>query len=234
MFPLISKFDVFSCFAKFHSYIERQFPYKLKVLHSDNGTEYINHNFHDYCAKFGIIHQTFCPYTPEQNSVSEHKHRYLIETTRSLLHHASVPPKYWVEALSIVTYLINRLPSLTIKNLSPFETLVCMAPDYTLLKVFGCMCFPWLCLYTSSKLSPQSQPCCFLGYCPYSKGYRCLNMSSHKIYISCHVTLIEYEFPFTKLTSSTTSPSLHFRDVFYSYPTTSSPPVTSPNSLTPH
>lgn len=79
------------------------------------------------------------------------------------------------------------------------------------------MCFPWLKPYSSSKLEPRSHPCCFLGYCPHSKGYRCLDMSSSKVYISRHVTFLESEFPFatSPIPPSSSQNTLHFRELFY-------------------
>jgi hypothetical protein len=37
------------------------------------------------------------------------------------------------------------------------------------------------------KLAPCSSPCIFLGYSPDHKGYRCLDLLTHRIIISRHV-----------------------------------------------
>lgn len=39
----------------------------------------------------GIVHQVSCPYTLEQNGVSERKNRHIRETIVTLLQHASLP-----------------------------------------------------------------------------------------------------------------------------------------------
>jgi transposase InsO family protein len=46
---------------------------KIKVFRSDNGTEFINQNFSKLCKEKGILHQTSCVYTPQQNNVAERK-----------------------------------------------------------------------------------------------------------------------------------------------------------------
>lgn len=56
----------------------------------------------------------------------------------TLLAHASIPLKFWDEAFLTAVFLINRLPSKTINNESPFERLHGVAPDYSFLHTFGC------------------------------------------------------------------------------------------------
>jgi len=45
-------------------------------------------------------------------------------------------------------------------------------------------------------LSPRSAACVFLGYPPFQKGYRCLDLSTRKIIISRHIVFDETHFPF--------------------------------------
>lgn len=47
---------------------------------------------------------------------------------------------------------------------TPYNILFNQEPNYTKLKTFGCLCFPWLKPYTNNKLEPRSEPCLFLGY----------------------------------------------------------------------
>ena len=42
---------------------------------SDRDGEFINHNFKNFCLENGIHHQSYCPYTPQQNGIAERKHR---------------------------------------------------------------------------------------------------------------------------------------------------------------
>ena len=114
---------MFDCFYEFLCLIETQFNVKLKIFRSDNGTEFINRKFSNLFREKGIIHQTTCINTPEQNGVSERKNRHLLEMTRSLLFQNNVPKIYWSDAVLCATHLINRIPSVNLENKSPLEIL---------------------------------------------------------------------------------------------------------------
>ncbi|KXJ79375.1 hypothetical protein RP20_CCG001137 [Aedes albopictus] len=59
----------------------------------------------------GIIHQTTCPYTPQQNGVAERMNRTLVEKARCMLNDSKLPKKFWAEAVSTAAYLVNRSPA---------------------------------------------------------------------------------------------------------------------------
>ena len=52
--------------------VENQLNKKIKVLRSDQGSEYES-SFVDFCAQHGIIHETTTPYSPQSNGVAERK-----------------------------------------------------------------------------------------------------------------------------------------------------------------
>ena len=80
------------------------------------------------------------PHMHQQNGVVERKHCHLMETDLALLYHAQIPLQYWEDAFQTACYMINRLPTSTIQNLSSYEKLFTQAPDYNFLSVFGCAC----------------------------------------------------------------------------------------------
>lgn len=113
-----------------------------------------------------------------------------------LLAQSHLPQKFWVEAFTTATFLINRLPLHHLGNVSPYEKLFTKVPDYRFLKTFGCTCFPHLVPYNKHKLMPKSIPCVFIGYDNNYKGYRCLDVASGKVYISRNVQFDELTFPY--------------------------------------
>ena len=73
------KFEVFDVFFKYYNMIVTQLHAKPKILHSDNGGEYISIAMKQFFLDHGLIHQTSCPDTPQQNGVAEHQNRTLLE-----------------------------------------------------------------------------------------------------------------------------------------------------------
>jgi transposase InsO family protein len=158
-FPLRHKSDVHEHIVQFIAYAHTQFSYPVRCFQADNGTEFLNNATATFLAGRDILLRTSCPYTSAQNGKAERMLRALNNTVRTLLIHAAMPPSYWVEALSTAVFLINRRPSSSIDNGIPYHRLYHKMPDYSLLRVFGCLCYPNLSATTPHKLSPRSTAC---------------------------------------------------------------------------
>lgn len=100
------------------------------------------------------------------------------------------------EAISIATYLINRLPTPILQNFTPYDKLHTIKLDYSFFKSFGCLCYPHLRAYTTNKLMSKSKRCIFLRYSSSHLGYCCLSLTTSKLFISCDVIFYEHIFPF--------------------------------------
>ena len=195
LYPLKLKSDVHQSFIDFQHRVERQFNLKIKSFQSDWGGGGEFQALTKHFKEQGIIHRISCPHSPAQNGTTERKHRHIVETTLSLMHHASLPHQFWDEAVCTSVYLINCLPTPNLDKKSPFYLVHHQEPDYKLLKSFGCACYPCLHSYTISKLDTRSERCIFLGYSAFHHGYRCLSLTSGRIYISRDVIFQEHVYP---------------------------------------
>ncbi|RVW17904.1 Retrovirus-related Pol polyprotein from transposon RE1 [Vitis vinifera] len=202
LYPLKRKSDTHDVFVRFKALVEKFFNRPIITLYSDNGGEY--QALSSFLTINGVSHLTSPPHTPEHNGYSKRRHRHIVETGLSLLTHASMPLSYWPFAFSTAVYLINRLPTPTLNHLSPYFKLFGTFPNYSKLRSFGCLCYPWLRPYTSHKLESRSSPCVFVGYSPTQSAYLCLDTSTARLYTSRHVRFVESIFPF--VTSHTSLP----------------------------
>ncbi|XP_049398958.1 uncharacterized protein LOC125862879 [Solanum stenotomum] len=121
LFLLKHKSVVCVSLKEFLLFIKTQFGRSVKVLMSDNGTEFVNSVCDAMFKEMGIIHQRSCPYTPQQNGVAERKHRHLLEVTRAIRFQASIPLRYCGQCVLAAAYLINRLPSSVLNYATPYE-----------------------------------------------------------------------------------------------------------------
>lgn len=85
-----------------------------------------------------------------------------------------------------------------LNNQSPFEKAYNKKPNYGFMHIFRCACWPNLRPYNRHKIDFLSKTCFFAGYSLSHQGYKCLDLSIGKIYVSWHVVFDESSFLYTK------------------------------------
>lgn len=191
VYLLKSKGDAVDKFVDFKNCAENQMNKKLKILRTDNGSEFCNENMESILRKTGVKHQKTTPYTPEQNGLCERMNRTLIEKARCMLIDANLPKKFWAESVNTASHIINRCPSRVLNGKTPEEVWTGKKPTLKYLRVFGCVCHIHVPKEKRKKFDPKSEACIFMGYSDESKAYRVYQPIQGKVIISRDVIFSE-------------------------------------------
>jgi len=98
-------------------------------------------------------------------------------------------------------YLLNCMPSRVLNFHTPFQTLERYVKLPSTLhippKIFGCV-FVHVPMHKQSKLDLCAVRYVFLGYGSHTKGYRCYNPLTRKLYVTMDVTFLETKYFFNE------------------------------------
>jgi transposase InsO family protein len=108
VYPIRRKVDMLAIFKTFKVRVELESEKKIKCLSTDNGGEYTNDEFDNFCQHEGIKRQFTTAYTPQQqNEVAEWMNRTPLERTRAMLKAAGLAKLLWAKAVNTACYVIN-------------------------------------------------------------------------------------------------------------------------------
>ncbi|GKB85257.1 putative RNA-directed DNA polymerase [Tanacetum coccineum] len=201
VYMLKSKTEVGDYIESFLKLILTQFSKKVKVVRSDNGTEFVNNHLTSLFSNLGIIHQTSCAYTPQQNGIAERKHRHLLNVARSLMFQGGIPLYMWPECVLTAVYLINRLPSSVLSGVSPYFIVYGKNPSLSHIRSFGCLCYSTV-LNSNDKFCARSEKCVLIGFSTTKKAYKLYSLENKNVFYSRDVKFYETVFPFKMKTKN--------------------------------
>ncbi|KAL8099662.1 hypothetical protein AgCh_032065 [Apium graveolens] len=153
----------------------------VKIIRSDNGTEFKNLIMEEFCKDHGIKQEFSSPGTPQQNGVVERKNRTLIEAARTMLDEIKLPTYFWAEVVQTACFtqnatLINK------HGKTPYEMVKKKKPNLKYFHVFGCKCFV---LKTHpkqlSKFDLKADEGIFVGYPLSTKAFRVYNLRTRVV-----------------------------------------------------
>lgn len=188
---LKKKDEVFSWFRRFKALIENQSEKKIKVLRTDNGTDYKSNEFQCYCREVGIKRESTTLHTPEQNGVAEWKNCSIVEVVCAMLHDQGLPKFLWVEAGNTTVYVQNRCSHQALDSKTLDEIFTGKKPDVSHFRIFGSPVYFHVLKEKRSKLGAFWKKGIFVGYSENFKGYRIYVASQKEVEISYDVTFDE-------------------------------------------
>ncbi|KAI3515995.1 hypothetical protein L1887_14902 [Cichorium endivia] len=161
---------------------------QVRMIRSDNGTEFKNQLLDDFLISKGISYNFSAPYTPQQNGVAERRNRSLCEAARTMLSFAKLPLYFWADAIATTCFTQNRSTINKRFLCTPYEILNKRKPNVKFFHVFGSKCFIFNSKEKRVKWDEKADEGIFLGYSLSSKAYRVLNKRSRKIEETYYVT----------------------------------------------
>ena len=110
---------------------------------------------------------------------------------RSMLFYKNIPNTFWVDAVNWTVYVINRCPTLAVKNVTPEEAWSGVKPSVDHFWVFGCITHVHIPEERNIKLDNRSITCVQLGVSKESKGYKLFDHVAKRVVVSRNVIFEE-------------------------------------------
>ncbi|GKA97433.1 putative ribonuclease H-like domain-containing protein [Tanacetum coccineum] len=162
VFFLAKKDETSDILKTFIRQIENQLNQKVKIIRSDNGTEFKNRVMLEFCGEKGIKQEFSNARTPQQNGVCERMNRTLIE---------------------------GRLTKP--KTKLPYELLFGHKPILSYIRPFGCHVTILNTLSPLGKFDGKSDEGFLVGYSVNSKAFRVYNLVTKRVEVNLHVNFLE-------------------------------------------
>src|SRR4051812_26047475 len=132
----------------------------------------------------GIVHETSCVATPQQNARVERKHRHILNIARALRFQENIPSHFWGECILAATHIVNRTPTVANQGITPYDMLFGKSPSYGHLNIFSCLCYVSTSTKMREKFDPRAERCIFVGYPQGQKGWKVYNPKTCEIFTS--------------------------------------------------
>ncbi|GJS61239.1 retrovirus-related pol polyprotein from transposon TNT 1-94 [Tanacetum coccineum] len=178
VFFLATKDETSGILKNFITEIENQLDSKVKVIRSDNGTEFKNSIMNQLCEEKGIKREFSVARTPQQNGVAKRKNRTLIEAARTMLVDSRLPITFWAEAVNTACYVLNRVLVTKPHNKTPYELIRGRPPLIEFMKPFGCHVTILNTRDHLGKFDGKANEGYFVGYYVVSKAIRIFDTDS--------------------------------------------------------
>ncbi|GJT74689.1 putative ribonuclease H-like domain-containing protein [Tanacetum coccineum] len=191
VFFLTTKDKTSEILENFIKEIENLVDKKVKIIKSDNGTEFKNKVLDDFCIEKGIKREYSVARTPQQNSVAERRNRTLIKAARTMLADSKLPTTFWTEAVSTACYVQNKVLVVKPHNMTPYELFRGFKLALSFMRPFGCHVTILNTLDSLGKFDGKSDEGLFVGYSLSSKAFRVYSIRTRRVEENLHIGFLE-------------------------------------------
>jgi hypothetical protein len=145
----------------------------IKIIRSDDGLEFVMPSF--FKTK-GIIHQTSCVETPQENGIVERKHQHILNIAWSLMFQSHLPICFW--------FFFRRTCCPLLNNHFPHFHIYNVNPDLATLRMFGTHCFVSTLEAHRTKFQSRVKKCIYVGHSSGAKGFLIFNLHTRELFVS--------------------------------------------------
>ncbi|GJQ92388.1 ribonuclease H-like domain-containing protein [Tanacetum coccineum] len=191
VFFLATKDETSGILQNFIRQIKNQLNHRVKIIRSDNHTEFKNRDMLEFCGNKGIKQEYSNARTPQQNGVAERMNRTLIEAARTMLADSLLPTTFWAEAVSTACYIFNRVRVTKPQNKTPYELLFGHKLIISYIRPFGCHVTILDTLSVLGNFDGKCDEGFLVGYSLNSKAFRVYNLVTKKVEVNLHVKFLE-------------------------------------------
>ena len=110
---------------------------------------------------------------------------------RNMLYGKNIPRTFWSEAVHWAIHILNRCPTIAVKNKTREEGWSGLKPSVRYFRTFGCLAHVHIPDNKRTRLDNKSMSCVLLGISDESKAYRLHDPVSQKIIVSRDVLFEE-------------------------------------------
>ncbi|GKC12209.1 putative ribonuclease H-like domain-containing protein [Tanacetum coccineum] len=126
VFFLATKSETSGILKKFITEIENQLNHKVKVIRSDNGTEFKNREMDEFCGQKGIKREYSVARTPQQNGVAGEEKIGTADWDAwdTMLAELTFTIVFGLKAVNTACYVLNRVLVTKPHNKTPYELII--------------------------------------------------------------------------------------------------------------
>ncbi|GJY30767.1 putative ribonuclease H-like domain-containing protein [Tanacetum coccineum] len=191
VFFLASKDETSGILQNFIRQIENQLNHRVKIIRSDNGTEFKNRDMLEFCRNKGIKQEYSNARTPQQNGVAKRMNMTLIMAAKTMRADSLLPTTFWTEAISTACYVLNRIRVTKPQNKTPYELLFGQKLIISYIRPFGRHVTILDTLSVLGKFDGKSNEGFLVGYSLNSKAYKVYNLVTKRVEVNLHVNFLE-------------------------------------------
>lgn len=172
VYPLREKSGIFEVVKRHILRAERFLGLRVKFLRTDNGKEFQNEAFGNFCNNTGINHEFTNFYSPEENGPCERFNQTILNCVRAMIKSTNLPMDFWPEGCMYFSYTWNRTCHKG-QAKTPIELFSGNKPSVRHLRPFGTVAYVGTPKQKRrGKFDDKSKKGYLVGYALRTKGYR--------------------------------------------------------------